>query len=239
MQCKFCHQERNLIDAHVIPRSFFEIDPANPPRLASNQDGVFPKRSPAGMYDTQLVCDSCERLFSPFDDYAQKLLLTNREAANPTYAGREVVAYVYDEYDYNKLKLFFLSLLWRASQSSHHFFRNINLGPHESRIRRAISESDAGAANFYSVLLAKFPKPYGILDPHTMRFDGVNFCQFYLAEYVAYILVDNRPMPDSFRGLELTAGRSLVILARDPTNTKDTQVMRSIALKNQPFFKRK
>ena len=78
-----------------------------------------------------------------------------------------------------------------------------------------------------------------IEDPHTTRFHGVNFCQFYLAEYVAYIKVDNRSSPDSFRGLELTEGRSLVLLARDPSNSKDTQVMRSIALKNQPFFKHK
>lgn len=106
MQCKFCHQERKLIEAHVIPRSFFEIDLANPPRLASNKDGVFPKRSPAGMYDTQLVCEDCERLFSPFDDYAQRLLLANRDAAEPIYDGEQLIAYVYERYDYQKLKLY-------------------------------------------------------------------------------------------------------------------------------------
>jgi hypothetical protein len=134
MLCKFCHQEGKLIEAHVIPRSFFEIEPGNLPRVASNKDGVFPKRAPAGIYDPQLVCENCERLFSRFDDYAQRLLLTNREAAKPIYLEKQAIAYVYEQYDYKDLKLFFLSLLWRASESSHCFYQHIKLGPHEGDV---------------------------------------------------------------------------------------------------------
>jgi hypothetical protein len=239
MQCKFCYQERKLVEAHVIPRSFFEINPANPPRLASNKEGVFPKRSPAGMYDTQLVCEACERLFSPFDDYAQRLLLANRETANPIYDGEQPIARIYEGYDYQKLKLFFLSLLWRASESSHNFYRYIKLGPHERTVQQAIIDSNPGDADFYPVILAKFPKPIGILDPHSTRFEGIRFCQIYLAEYIAYIKVDKQKLPETFKGLELNNGQPLVILARDPANSKDTQIMRSIVLKDQRFIKRK
>ena len=238
MLCKFCHLERNLIKAHVIPRSFFEIDPAEPPRLATNRDGTFPKRAPTGIYDAQLVCEPCERLFSPYDDYAQQFLVANREAASQVLYEQQVIAYNYGIYDYHKLKLFFISLLWRASESSHVFYRLMELGPHEPKIRQAIIDSDAGNADFYSIVLAKFPKTYGILDPHTTRFDGVKFYQIYLAEYVAYIKVDKRPLPESFQSLELNYDRSLVVLARDPANSKDTQVMRSIVLKNQKLMKR-
>src|SRR5262245_48237951 len=78
--------------------------------------------------------------------------------------------------------------------------------------------------------LGNVSKTVWILDPHTTRFDIVDFCQFYLAEYVAY----NRPMPESFQGLELNDGRPLVLLARDPAGSKDIQVMRAIALKRVP-----
>jgi hypothetical protein len=57
--------------------------------------------------------------------------------------------------------------------------------------------------------------------------------------FIAYIKVDKQKIPEPFRGLELNSGRSLVILARDPANSKDTQVMREIALKDQRFIKRK
>ena len=130
MECKFCHQDRKLIKAHVVPRSFFEINPAELPRLATDKDGTFPKRAPTGIYDTQLVCETCERLISPYDDYAQRLLLADREAASQVVYEEQVIAYNYGAYDYQKLKLFFLSLLWRASESSHTFYRRINLGSH-------------------------------------------------------------------------------------------------------------
>ena len=194
------------------------------------------------MYDTQLVCEDCERMFSPFDDYAQRLLVANREAAKPIYDGEQPIAYIYEAYDYQKLKLFFLSLLWRASESSHNFYRRIKLGPHEAIIRQALIDLNPGDSDFYAVLLAKFPRPYGILDPHTTRFkgvEGIRFCQIYLAEYVAYVKVDKQKIPEPFNGLELNSGRPLVILARDPANSKDTQLMRSIVLKDQRFIKRK
>ncbi len=149
-----------------------------------------------------------------------------------------MIAYNYGVYDYQKLKLFFLSLLWRSSESSHVFYQRINLGTHEPKIRQAIIDSRAGDAAFYSVVLARFPKPYGILDPHTTRFDGVNFCQIYLAEYVAYIKVDKRPLPESLQDLELNDAKPLVVLARDPANSKDTQVMRSIVLRIWKISKR-
>ncbi|MGH7931324.1 MAG: hypothetical protein ACREQV_26445, partial [Candidatus Binatia bacterium] len=142
-------------------------------------------------------------------------------------------------YDYQELKLFFLSLLWRVSESSHNFYRRIKLGPHEPIVRQALIDSNPGDADFYSVLLAKFPKPIGILDPHTTRFEGIRFCQIYLAEYVAYIKVDKQKLPERFNGLELNNGQPLVLLVRDPANSKDTQLMRAVALKNQQFIKRK
>jgi hypothetical protein len=51
------------------------------------------------------------------------------------------------------------------------------------------------------------------------------------AEYVAYTKVDKQSLPESFRGLELNDGESLIILTRDPANSKDIQVMRSVALR--------
>lgn len=186
-----------------------------------------------------MVCEDCERQFSSVDDYANRLLIVNRAVAKSVVDGEQVLAYVYERFDYQKLKLFFLSLLWRASESSHIFYRNVNLGPHDFPIRQAIINSNPGNADFYSVVLAKFPRPYGILGPHATRFDGINFCQIYLAEYVAYIKVDNRPLPNSFQGLELKDGTQLVLLARDPAISKDAQIMRSIALKNQQYIKSK
>jgi hypothetical protein len=69
--CKLCTNEAALIKVHVIPRSFWEIDAAQPaPRMVANIEGVFPKRIPIGVYDQTIVCEPCERSFSDYDSYA-------------------------------------------------------------------------------------------------------------------------------------------------------------------------
>jgi hypothetical protein len=236
--CKLCKRDKKLVKAHVIPKSFFEIDPIDPLRLVSNTDGTFPKRAPSGIYDTTLVCDNCERLFSPFDDYAQQILLADREAARAILHENELIAYIYDSYDYVKLKLFFMSLLWRASQSSHKFFRRIDLGPHEPLLKKALIDADPGDPDFYAVILARFPKPLGVLDPHNERLDGVNFCRICLAGFVAYIKVDNRPTPESFQDFTLKPERPLLLIARDPAQSRDVRLLRKIAIKNMQLIRR-
>jgi hypothetical protein len=75
--CKLCQQEVTaLVKAHVIPRSFFEIDPRlAAPRLITNSKGIYPKKIPVGVYDRTIVCGECEKRFSDCDDYAARLLL--------------------------------------------------------------------------------------------------------------------------------------------------------------------
>jgi hypothetical protein len=74
--CQLCSNQAPLIKAHVIPRSFWEIDAAQPaPRMVTNIAGVFPKRIPIGVYDQTIVCEPCERSFSDYDSYAAQLFL--------------------------------------------------------------------------------------------------------------------------------------------------------------------
>jgi len=103
-------------------------------------------------------------------------------------------------------------------------------------VREAFKNSDPGIPESYSILLAKFPKPLGILDPHNERLTEVNFCRFYLAEYVAYIKIDNRPTPEPFTDFILKPEAPLLLLARDPQLSKDVGVMRGIAMKHAQFI---
>ena len=72
-----CGETHPLIKAHVIPRSFFKQlnDGSGPLKVASNKLGTYPRTSPTGVYDDHLVCETCEKLFASWDDYAQQLLL--------------------------------------------------------------------------------------------------------------------------------------------------------------------
>lgn len=197
MKCKLTGNEGKGVRAHIIPKSFYAIDPeeTQPVRLITNAKGHYPRRVPIGVYDTTIVTEEGERIFTEWDDYASGLLLENKTAFEPLAHNGETVAFQITEYDYHKLKLFFLSVLWRASASSQHFFRRVNLGPHEESIRNALLEGNPGDSECFSVCLAKWsdhPDGAGMMDPYRTRFDGLNYYVMYLEHYIVYFKVDRR-----------------------------------------------
>lgn len=131
--CKLCGQNAKLIKAHIIPKSLYKDlrdSDGGVSKLITNTVGVHSKRIPVGLYDPQIVCEDCERFFSPWDDYAKWFFEKN--VPNPVIDKGRIVAYDYGITDYKNLKLFFISLLWRAHASSQPFFGRIDLGPHEA-----------------------------------------------------------------------------------------------------------
>jgi hypothetical protein len=149
------------------------------------------------------------------------------------YDGSKKVAYKIDSFDYEKLKLFFISVLWRASISSHYFFKRVKLGPYESVARKMILENEPGSAEDFSVVIAKFSEPNvtGILDPHKDKYDGVNFYRFYMTGFVIYVKVDKRNTPEFLKKFYIRKSKPIWILLRDLYKSKDGKIMKDIAIK--------
>jgi hypothetical protein len=70
-------------------------------------------------------------------------------------------AYVFQKVDYRRLKLFFVSLLWRASTSAESFYERIRLGSFEDSAKQTILENDPGETERFAVILARFEDPLG------------------------------------------------------------------------------
>ena len=221
-----------MIDAHVIPAGFFRrlrTDEHVPRLLTNSVTDPHPKRSPVGVYDRAIVCGDCERTFGPWDDYAQQLLSTETPFSRITH-GERVIGYEIEEWDYERLKLFFVSLLWRASVSSHAFYSRVSLGPWESTAREMIRDADPGSAETFCVTLAKFDETWGdsILDPHRAKWSGVNYVQFYLGGFVAYIKVDRRAPPEPFSKFVVAPNARLRIIGRDMVASPEMRVLKDI-----------
>lgn len=227
--CKLCGVQATLVDSHIIPESFYRIDPqaSEPTRAISNVPGVFPRRIPTGVY-SRIVCARCERAFDRCDDYAAKLLLERFAQAVPVRHDGRLIAHVIESYDYNLLTLFFASVLWRASVSTDPTFALVDLGPHEASVREAIRSGSAAMVPQVGVVLAAFPKDLGMLNPHRDRLEDVNFVRFYLERFVAYVKVDGRAMPGSLSDFQLRAGSPLIVLARELDSAKEIRLMREI-----------
>jgi hypothetical protein len=241
--CRFCGEDKRLIKAHIIPAAFFRRlrDGQDPPRLLTSKEGEYPKRMPIGIYDPDILCNDCEMQFGDWDGYAQELLGEELKDSSPMAVDGKIVAHEIREYNYRLLKLFFISLLWRASVSGHPFYSRISVGHYEQLAKSLIEVRDPGYEDDFSVLIAKFDHPIGdtILDPHRDRYDGVNYCRFYLGSYVAYIKTDKKKNPESFSRLIMKPDQQLYIIGRDMLRSKELPSILKIAtaIKNQ-FLKK-
>jgi len=233
MVCRFCNIERPLIKAHIVPEGFFRVlrDGSGVPELHTNKRGAYPKRAPVGVYDKSILCRNCDNVFSPWDNHAQHVLLHNFSDTMAFYSGPTKVGWKIDRFDYRRFKLFFISLLWRASVSTHQFYQRVSVGPFQDELRQMIANEDPGTAETFAVALAKFDAPgfTAMLDPHLERYEGINYCRFYLAGFVVYIKVDRRPPPDVLSYVLVREGMPIIVVRRDAADSKDTAVMRDIA----------
>lgn len=231
--CRLCGQEKKLIKAHIIPEAFFRPlrDGNLAPMMHSNSPGNYPKRMPVGPYDPSILCGDCDHKMAPWDDYAQELLLHGFSGAEGVSLGQQKVAWKIETFDYRKLKLFFLSLLWRASVSQQSWYKRISVGPFEGRLRTMILDGDPGGSQDFAVLLARFGDSdvTVMLDPHPEKFESVSFTRFYLTGFLAYIKVDQRPTPRVFSDYRVQESGPLIVLSRRLHNSSDGALMRKIA----------
>lgn len=168
---------------------------------------------------------------APWDDYGQQVLIHGfSEAVKTTYGGK-TIAWRIEKAEYRRLKLFFMSVLWRASISQQTFYKRISLGPFEDRLRGMILNEDLGDSQDFSIVLARFEdvEIRAMLDPHPEKFDGINYCRFYLPGFIVYIKVDKRPTPTFLRDIYFQEDKSLIVLAQSLRNRSDGRVMLELA----------
>jgi hypothetical protein len=208
LKCKFCLKDvSKLVNSHIIPRSFFKKLTKGSEKysllLKVGEKKTNREFKQAGISDSTILCEKCEQLFAPFDKHGFEAITDALEAKKiyQDHLGKSC-AYIAERADYQLLKLFALSILWRASVSSHFFFEKINLGIHENRIQKMIQNKDAGSTNDYSVLcfyLVKQHYPGTILPPFRCKIQNVNCCRLYLPDIMFLIKVDSRPFSPLFQ----------------------------------------
>ena len=128
--CKFCNQEKRLILSHIIPKSFYQLKQhGNQSMLSFATKKIDKTRYQNGLKE-YLMCAECDGMLGKLDEYAGKILfqqVTKHPFKNvdgiKTYLFRE------NEFDYKKLRLFFISLVWRASVST--LFNGFSLNKYE------------------------------------------------------------------------------------------------------------
>jgi hypothetical protein len=169
-----------------------------------------------------------------FDQYACKILLRELDQKSISQGPDGARSwYVVEQFDYTRLKLFFLSTLWRMSVSRRPAFAKVDLGPYEGKFRDMLANRDPGDAGVFPVFLTRYTDDVGMgsmIGTHRQRMHGVNVFHMGLPGYVATIKVDKRPLPLPIGRLVLQPGHPLIVgLRQMNTGTEWPSIKRIIS----------
>lgn len=177
--CKLCHQERELQQSHIIPRSYFKRLKQQG-KLVMVRDGKF---SLEGNVDPKepMLCRSCEQyLSSTFERYGTDVLRNrNKVRKNNDHI-------ILSSFNYDKYYLYLLSILWRASVATHvHYNKVIGKGSLDDVLRHCIYKNNLrfnelsriSIDNFIKICLFRIVDKTNTFNDETIRGVLSNFGQ--------------------------------------------------------------
>lgn len=199
--CKLCNQVGKLVRAHIIPRSFFLKAKGSSKQLleARTHDKKIVQDWQNGVWDDEILCPRCEERLGSWDQYGFELF--GKPPGNDAFPRNdsEWQAFVLKDVDYSRLKLFVLSVVWRASACSEPFFEKIRLGKYEPIIADMIRNQNPGGFDTFPLVVARLVGPgprNATFAPYRQRSpEGINFVILFLPSIKIMVKVDNRPLP--------------------------------------------
>lgn len=237
--CRFCEQNKKPIKAHIIPKFFFNLarDEKDPYYVFSG-NGKRPKKSWMGIYDTNILCQKCDNALGNFDNYARQFFTEELDDCGYFHHNGKPICHVGKKFDYKKLKLFCISVLWRASISTREEFKSVDLGIYENDAKEMLRQENPGTGDDFSLILSKYDQELTNFMPWPIRLEGINFYRFFIPNtgYEIFIKVDKRKMPAPIDFLKLKQFSRLLILCSDFKSSKVLETAKDLLRKNQKEF---
>ena len=202
MKCKLCLLDKPLLkESHIIPDWFYNslYDPSHSFFEFSERCGKFIKRKKfTGEYESDILCKECDnKIFNErYEDYAHAIFFNNnklKKDLRPIFNGPFIVDgkqyYRIVNLDYARIKLFFLSMIWRASISDREVFTNVKLGSKEEEaLRKMLLLNDPGGEQIFPMAFYTFPSGIKgnqiIVQPTTKQLENHIVTTFVLPDLI-------------------------------------------------------
>ena len=153
--CRFCGDKNvELQNSHVFSEFLYKsvYDEKNRALNISPNLGERDEILQKGIRE-YLFCAKCEQHLSNYESYAARII----QDFPPTQHNKPGDIIFIPEVDYQKFKLFQMSLLWRASVTSRREFSEVSLGRHhEERLSRMLVSDAPGEPWEYGCILTGF-----------------------------------------------------------------------------------
>lgn len=238
--CQLCKCERPLVNAHIIPRSFWNVEQNEfgPLAILSSREGWRPRRSQHGIYDQTILCDECDNKLGLFDQHAFEQLVNCKGSVIFDFSGLRALKYV--SADPVTVHNFATSVAWRASKSKQEYFSRVSAGAYEKILQDSFS-GDIAATKQLDCFIAEFDQEgLPLLNPQYSRMEGVRFLVIFANRFTFYIKVDRQKTPEMFQKFIIRSGSPVLSYVRAWEGSKQKEAMRQLVWSNpKPKFWKK
>jgi hypothetical protein len=237
--CKLCGNYGRLVKSHIYPQFFLrrikvDLFEGKGKDLKEGLPLKPVKKSFTGHYATDMMCWSCEALIAKFDDYAAKIFFSDNPPKNWNLfceLDEKNSLMFYRNIDYCRMKLFFLSLVWRMHHASSDHFKDVDLGKHEAIIKGMINSGSAGRQSQYPIifLLSKIINEndvIGYMSPRRITVRG-DYTAYAIAvhAFIFIIFVTSKRMKDHINKLSLDEQGNMTISVISKEQTIELHLM--------------
>lgn len=149
-KCRLCLEDRKLSESHIVPEFLYaNLYNNNHKMLGITGTGKKGFRKEQKGLREKLLCADCESFINLNFEIPFKVSWVDNSQLPEIWKNKEEIINV--KVDYSDFKLFHLSVLFRASISRLPTFSEVNLGPHEEKIRKMLLNKDPGSASIYPI----------------------------------------------------------------------------------------
>ncbi len=225
--CKLCGLNSKFVKSHIIPEWAYKpmYDKEHKVLRVSSSHRSPVGRKYSGEWD-RFLCQKCEDTFKDLDDYARAIIYSTPTGktfgimVEPATHGMNVL-----NIDYKRLKLYQLSILWKASACNREFYKNVNLGEHENTIKNMLIEKNPGKSDAFGCIMTVVKhNENGVFDhvidmPKQCNIDGWDIIRFFYAGTIWLYVISANTDRFPFKKYFVHPNAPLHILLRDLKKT--------------------
>jgi len=217
-QCALCGREDRLCDSHVIPEFIYKPLYSARRRMVGFlfKNGEIKRRYLQKGLREKLLCAECEELLNTRYEQPSlsywRTITSFRSCPPPSMSmsmveggplGLKMKLLRFRGFDYDKFKLFLISILWRSSVSTLPEFWQVRLGQHEERLRAMLLSGNPGARYEYPLWLCPVMQSGhgGVAAPFKFKYEGHCTYQFQLGRIAVLFCVSSHLKSDNICSL--------------------------------------
>jgi len=205
--CKLCGISSRLRrKSHIIPDFMYKGIHDSVHRMVlvelGNKDAQT-KWAQSGIHEKYILCEKCESLFSKLERYASHVLYGVNLKKPVVHEWRVSIdginSIFVKDIDFTKLKLCFLSILWRAHISKDKFFKKVDITNNESEIRKMLLENNCKSEDDFRIGIVGIIKTNNIpldivLNPQVTTIGKGEIAIFFINGF--FYFIDLKPHSD-------------------------------------------